>query len=226
MIGYGVASTAFAGLAITMVIRRESGVLKRIRATPLPPAIYLVAVLVSTFITFLIEAGLIIVLGRVLFSVGLPGPAALAARRARDRRGCVRCAGPRRHGARAIGRRLLGGRQLRLPADGDHLRHVLLAREVPGVPAGDRGRPAADLLHEAHPRRDGAPPPSVDGDASLVRRSSGARSALSLRFAASAGSRASDDVTPAPAEPLYLRWQIPHSHSSSTATTRRGSKYA
>jgi ABC-2 type transport system permease protein len=56
MIGYGVASTAFAGLAITMVIRRESGVLKRIRATPLPPAIYLVAVLVSTFVTFLIEA--------------------------------------------------------------------------------------------------------------------------------------------------------------------------
>src|SRR5204863_9027295 len=34
MIGYGVASTAFAGLAITMVIRRESGVLKRVRATP------------------------------------------------------------------------------------------------------------------------------------------------------------------------------------------------
>ena len=56
MIGYGVASTAFAGLAITMVIRRESGVLKRIRATPLPPATYLLAVLVSTFIVFLIEA--------------------------------------------------------------------------------------------------------------------------------------------------------------------------
>src|SRR5689334_2069574 len=31
MIGYGVAATCFAGLAITMVIRRESGVLKRIR---------------------------------------------------------------------------------------------------------------------------------------------------------------------------------------------------
>jgi ABC-2 type transport system permease protein len=72
MIGYGVASTAFAGLAITMVIRRESGVLKRIRATPLPPAIYVVAVLDSTFVTFLIEAALIIVLGRLLFSVGLP----------------------------------------------------------------------------------------------------------------------------------------------------------
>jgi len=72
MIGYGVASTAFAGLAITMTIRRESGVLKRIRATPLPPATYLLAVLVSTFIVFLIEAALIIVIGRLLFSVGVP----------------------------------------------------------------------------------------------------------------------------------------------------------
>jgi ABC-2 type transport system permease protein len=72
MIGYGVASTAFAGLAITMVIRRESGVLKRIRATPLPPAAYLGAVLASTFVTFLVEAALLIALGRVLFSVGLP----------------------------------------------------------------------------------------------------------------------------------------------------------
>jgi ABC-2 type transport system permease protein len=72
MIGYGVASTAFAGLAITMVIRRESGVLKRIRATPLPPAAYIGAVLASTFVTFLVEAALLIALGRLLFSVGLP----------------------------------------------------------------------------------------------------------------------------------------------------------
>ena len=72
MIGYGVASTAFAGLAITMVIRRESGVLKRIRATPLPPWIYLLAVLVSTFITFLIEATVLILLGKLLFSVAFP----------------------------------------------------------------------------------------------------------------------------------------------------------
>jgi ABC-2 type transport system permease protein len=73
MIGYGVASTAFAGLAITMVIRRESGVLKRVRATPLPSSTYLVAVLVSTFITFLVEASLLILLGRLLFSVPFPG---------------------------------------------------------------------------------------------------------------------------------------------------------
>lgn len=72
MIGYGVASTAFAGLAITMVVRRESGVLKRVRATPLPAATYVLAVLASTFAVFLIEAVLVIGIGRTLFSVGLP----------------------------------------------------------------------------------------------------------------------------------------------------------
>jgi ABC-2 type transport system permease protein len=72
MIGYGVASVAFAGLAITMVIRRESGVLKRIRATPLPPATYLVAVLLSTLIVFAIEALVIIVLARLLYGVRFP----------------------------------------------------------------------------------------------------------------------------------------------------------
>jgi ABC-2 type transport system permease protein len=72
MIGYGVASTAFAGLAISMVVRRESGVLKRVRGTPLPPATYLLAILLSTFVVFLIEAVTIILIGRLLFSVALP----------------------------------------------------------------------------------------------------------------------------------------------------------
>ena len=72
MIGYGVAATCFAGLAITLVVRRESGILKRIRSTPLPAPTYLVAVLVSTFVVFLIEAGLIIGAGRLFFSVAVP----------------------------------------------------------------------------------------------------------------------------------------------------------
>jgi ABC-2 type transport system permease protein len=72
MIGYGVAATCFAGLAISMVVRREQGILKRIRATPLPPATYILGVLSSTFVVFLIEAAIIIVIGRFLFSVGIP----------------------------------------------------------------------------------------------------------------------------------------------------------
>jgi ABC-2 type transport system permease protein len=72
MIGYGVAATCFAGLGISLVVRRESGVLKRIRGTPLPPATYILGVLGSTFIVFLIEAVLIIAIGRLLFSVAVP----------------------------------------------------------------------------------------------------------------------------------------------------------
>jgi ABC-2 type transport system permease protein len=72
MIGYGVAATCFAGLGITLVVRRESGILKRIRATPLPALSYLIAVLVSTFLVFVIEAILIVCIGRFLFSVAVP----------------------------------------------------------------------------------------------------------------------------------------------------------
>ena len=72
MIGYGVAATCFAGLGISLVVRRESGVLKRIRATPLPGATYIAAVLASTFVVFLIEAVLIVGIGRLLFSVHFP----------------------------------------------------------------------------------------------------------------------------------------------------------
>ena len=72
MIGYGVAATCFAGLGITLVVRRESGILKRIRSTPLPAPAYLLAVLGSTFIVFLIEAALIIATGRLFFRVPVP----------------------------------------------------------------------------------------------------------------------------------------------------------
>lgn len=72
MLGYGVIATAFAGLAIVLVIRREDGILKRLRATPLPAWAYLTAVLVSTLIAFALEALALIVLGRVLFGVGFP----------------------------------------------------------------------------------------------------------------------------------------------------------
>jgi ABC-2 type transport system permease protein len=72
ILGYGIASTAFAGLAIMLVIRREEGILKRLRATPLPPATYLVAAITSTVIVFTIEAAALIVLARVMFGVPIP----------------------------------------------------------------------------------------------------------------------------------------------------------
>ena len=67
MLGYGCANTALAGLAIALVIRRESGMLKRLRATPLPGWTYLAAVLLSTLVVFLLQMAVTILLGFLLF---------------------------------------------------------------------------------------------------------------------------------------------------------------
>ena len=72
LFSYGAANTAFAGLAITLVTRREAGVLKRLRATPLPPWAYLVAVLVSTLVVFALQAAALLVLSGFAFGADLP----------------------------------------------------------------------------------------------------------------------------------------------------------
>ncbi|HEY7018722.1 MAG TPA: ABC transporter permease [Gaiellaceae bacterium] len=72
MIGYGAISIAFAGLAIVLVIRRENGLLKRLRATPLPAWAYITAVLLAFLAAFAVEVIGLIVLGRVLFGIGFP----------------------------------------------------------------------------------------------------------------------------------------------------------
>lgn len=78
LIGYGAANTAFAGLAIILVGRRESGVLKRLRATPLPPASYIAAVLLSTLVTFGLQTVSLVALGRFAFGASVPeNPAGL-----------------------------------------------------------------------------------------------------------------------------------------------------
>lgn len=72
MLAYGVANTAFAGLTIQLVIRRESGVLKRLRSTPLPEWTLLAAALLSTLAIFVLQLLTIFALGRLLFDAALP----------------------------------------------------------------------------------------------------------------------------------------------------------
>ena len=72
MIGYGAISIAFAGLAIVLVIRRETGILKRLRATPLPAWAYVSALLTAFLTAFAVEVVGLLVIGRVLFGVGFP----------------------------------------------------------------------------------------------------------------------------------------------------------
>jgi ABC-2 type transport system permease protein len=75
LLAYGCANTAFAGLAIQLVLRRESAILKRLRGTPLPATTYLAALLVSTLVVFVLQTIALFVLGRVLY--GTPFPSAL-----------------------------------------------------------------------------------------------------------------------------------------------------
>jgi ABC-2 type transport system permease protein len=75
LIGYGCANTAFAGLAIQLVVRRELGILKRLRATPLSATTYIAAMLASTLIVFVLQVVALFVLGRIFY--GTPFPHAL-----------------------------------------------------------------------------------------------------------------------------------------------------
>ena len=75
LVGYGCANTAFAGLAIQLVVRRELGILKRLRATPLPATTYIAAMLASTLIVFAIQTIALFLIGRIAY--GTPFPSAI-----------------------------------------------------------------------------------------------------------------------------------------------------
>ena len=86
LIGYGCANTAFAGLAIQLVIRRENAILKRLRATPLPASTYVAALLVSTLLVFALQTVALFLMGSVLYCDAVPERRRLARRRGGDRR--------------------------------------------------------------------------------------------------------------------------------------------
>jgi ABC-2 type transport system permease protein len=80
LLGYGVAATAFASLAITLVVRREAGLLKRVRGTPLSPTTYLAAVIASTVIVIALQVVAQLLIGRYLLEADWPAdPGSFAA---------------------------------------------------------------------------------------------------------------------------------------------------
>lgn len=72
LIAYAVANTALGGLAITLVIRREYGMLKRLRSTPLPAPLYLAAVLLSNLFIVVLQSAVVVGLGVAVFGAELP----------------------------------------------------------------------------------------------------------------------------------------------------------
>jgi ABC-2 type transport system permease protein len=55
-----------------LVVRREAGVLKRLRSTPLPPPTYLAAVVLSTLTTFALQSVALLALGGIGLGASMP----------------------------------------------------------------------------------------------------------------------------------------------------------
>jgi ABC-2 type transport system permease protein len=71
-VAYGVMATCFNVLAITLVSRREMGLLKRLRLSPLPTRIYLAALFANALIVCALQIALLLLIGRVAYNVTLP----------------------------------------------------------------------------------------------------------------------------------------------------------
>jgi ABC-2 type transport system permease protein len=76
-VAYGVMAACFNVLAITLVNRREVGLLKRLRLSPLPTWALLAAIFVSSMIIAVIQIILLLLVGRLGYSVH--GPAHVGA---------------------------------------------------------------------------------------------------------------------------------------------------
>jgi ABC-2 type transport system permease protein len=69
---YGVMSACFNLLAISLVTRRETGLLKRLRLSPLPTWVMLAALLLNSLVISAVEVILLIGVGKLAFHVYLP----------------------------------------------------------------------------------------------------------------------------------------------------------
>jgi ABC-2 type transport system permease protein len=78
IIALSVITAAYSGLAITITVAREAGVLKRRRATPVPPAILIGGQALSTLLTAAITAVLLLLVARIGYGIGFSAGALAA----------------------------------------------------------------------------------------------------------------------------------------------------
>lgn len=69
---------AYAGLVVSIATLRETGVLKRRRATPAPPALLIAGQALATVLIVVVMATILLAIGKLVYGVGM-APAALAA---------------------------------------------------------------------------------------------------------------------------------------------------
>ena len=75
-VAYGVMAAAFTTLAISLVVRRETGLLKRLRLSPLPAWALIASIFLSTMIVALVQVALLLIIGRFGYDVHLPSSVA------------------------------------------------------------------------------------------------------------------------------------------------------
>jgi ABC-2 type transport system permease protein len=72
IIAFGVISACYTAVAFTLCLRRELGILKRVRGTPLRPGEYLAGVFGSSLVVALVLTVLVTLLGVVFYGVTVP----------------------------------------------------------------------------------------------------------------------------------------------------------
>ena len=70
--GMSVVSTTFVAIAHNLVFLREQGVLKRLRATPMPSGAYLAALGGNMLTNALVQLAIVVLAGRLVFGLGWP----------------------------------------------------------------------------------------------------------------------------------------------------------
>ena len=72
LIAFGVIGATFTNISVSLTIRRDSGVLKRVRGTPLPSWAFMAGVIGSSAVVGAILAGLLTAAGMLFYSVPAP----------------------------------------------------------------------------------------------------------------------------------------------------------
>lgn len=73
IVGFGIISACYTNLAITLIFRRQTGVLKRTRGTPVSPVIYMAGLIGNSVVISLILSSLTIAFGILFYGVSFPG---------------------------------------------------------------------------------------------------------------------------------------------------------
>ncbi|HWF74216.1 MAG TPA: ABC transporter permease, partial [Solirubrobacteraceae bacterium] len=73
IIAISIITAAYAGLMVTIASTREAGVLKRRRATPLPPAILIGGQALATLVTAAIASTLLLLVAHIGYGIGFSG---------------------------------------------------------------------------------------------------------------------------------------------------------